>query len=71
MRAAAGDDARIVAADGPERYDILPLLVATDGSIEAFGHDLRRLRPNIVITGVDGLAERGLGGLAARRSATP
>jgi uncharacterized protein len=59
VRAAAGDDARIVPADGPERFDILPLLVATDGSLEAFGYDLRRLRPNIVISGVDGLAERG------------
>jgi uncharacterized protein len=36
----------------------LPLLVATDGAIDAFGHDGRRLRPNLVIGGVDGLAER-------------
>ena len=33
-------------------------LVATDGAIAAFGRDGRRLRPNIVIGGVDGLAER-------------
>ena len=58
VRAAAGQDARLVQAAGPERFDILPLLVATDGAIEAFGYDLRRLRPNIVISGVDGLAER-------------
>jgi uncharacterized protein YcbX len=58
VRAAAGDDARIVPADGPERFDVLPLLVATDGSLEAFGYDPRRLRPNLVISGVDGLAER-------------
>jgi uncharacterized protein YcbX len=44
---------------GPERFDILPLLVATDGAIAAFGHDGRRLRPNLVIGGVEGLAERG------------
>ena len=44
--------------DGPERFDILPLLVATDGAISAFGRDRRRLRPNIVVGGVDGLAER-------------
>ncbi len=44
--------------DGVERFDVLPLLVATDGAIAAFGHDHRRLRPNIVISGVDGLAER-------------
>lgn len=58
VRAAAGPDARLVAASGPERFDVLPLLVATDGAIAAFGHDGRRLRPNIVISGVDGLAER-------------
>jgi uncharacterized protein YcbX len=59
IRAAAGPDARIVRASGPERFDILPLLVATDGAIAAFGRDLRRLRPNIVLAGVDGLTERG------------
>lgn len=58
VRAAAGPDARLVPAAGPERFDILPLLVATDGAIDAFGHDPRRLRPNIVVSGVDGLAER-------------
>jgi uncharacterized protein len=58
VRAAAGPGARLVSATGPERFDILPLLVATDGAIEAFGYDLRRLRPNIVVGGVDGLAER-------------
>ena len=64
VRAAAGDDARLVPADGPERFDILPLLVATDGALAAFGHDLRRLRPNIVVSGVEGLAERGWEGKA-------
>lgn len=59
VRAAAGPDAHLVPAAGPERFDILPLLVATDGAIEAFGYDLRRLRPNVVIAGVEGLAERG------------
>ena len=44
--------------DGLERFDILPLLVATDGTIEAFGRDRRRLRPNILLGGVEGLAER-------------
>ena len=42
----------------PSAYDVLPLLVATDGAIAAFGHDGRRLRPNLVIGGVEGLAER-------------
>ena len=58
VRAAAGPDARLVPATGPERFDILPLLVATDGAIQAFGHDARRLRPNIVVSGVEGLTER-------------
>jgi uncharacterized protein YcbX len=54
----AGPGARLVRFDGIERFDVLPLLVATDGAIAAFGHDRRRLRPNIVIGGVAGLAER-------------
>ena len=57
VRAAAGDDARLEAAEGPERFDILPLLVATDGAVAAFGRDLRRLRPNILIGGVEGMDE--------------
>ena len=59
VRAAAGDDAGLAAFDGLARFDILPLLVATDGAVAAFGRDVRRLRPNIVIGGVEGLAERG------------
>ena len=55
---AAGPHARLMQWDGLERFDILPLLVATDGAIEAFGYDRRRLRPNIIIGGVQGLAER-------------
>ena len=58
VQAAAGENARLLAWDGPERFDVLPLLVATDGAIAALGHDGRRLRPNIVVGGVDGLAER-------------
>ena len=50
--------ARVVRYDGPERFDILPLLVATDGAIAALGEDGRRLRPNIVIGGAEGLIER-------------
>jgi hypothetical protein len=53
----AGPGARLVRYDGAERFDVLPLLVATDGAIAAFGHDHRRLRPNIVIGGVEGLTE--------------
>ena len=56
--AIAGPGAKLVRYEGAERFDVLPLLVATDGAIAAFGHDRRRLRPNIVIGGVDGMAER-------------
>lgn len=64
VKEAAGDDARLAAYDGPERFDILPLLVATDGAVAAFGRDVRRLRPNILIAGVDGVAERSWPGAA-------
>ena len=55
VRDAAGPDASLVAYDGPDRFDILPLLVATDGAVAEFGRDVRRLRPNIVIGGVAGM----------------
>ena len=55
---AAGQGARLKRGGDTSRFDILPLLVATDGAIEAFGYDRRRLRPNIVIGGVPGLGER-------------
>jgi uncharacterized protein YcbX len=58
VQEAAGADAQLVAHSGLDRFDILPLLVATDGAVAAFGRDARRLRPNIVIDGVEGLAER-------------
>lgn len=54
----AGAGARLVRDDGADRFDILPLLVATDGAIAAFGYEGRRLRPNLVIGGVEGLDER-------------
>ena len=34
-----GPGAKLVRYDGIERFDVLPLLVATDGAIAAFGHD--------------------------------
>ena len=52
--------------EADDRFDILPLLVTTDGAIDAFGRDARRLRPNIVIGGVEGLAERTWPGLELR-----
>lgn len=61
-----GPGAKLIRYDGSERFDVLPLLVATDGAIAAFGHDHRRLRPNIVIGGVEGLAEREWPGTCLR-----
>jgi uncharacterized protein len=62
VRAAAEDivepGAKLVRDESSNRFDVLPLLVATDGAIAAFGRDGRRLRPNLVIGGVEGLAER-------------
>lgn len=53
---------KLVRDESIERFDVLPLLVAMDGAISAFGHDGRRLRPNFVIGGVEGLAERSWSG---------
>ncbi|MCS6290495.1 MAG: MOSC N-terminal beta barrel domain-containing protein [Nitrospira sp.] len=61
-----GPGAKLVRDDSSDRFDVLPLLVATDGAITAFGHDGRRLRPNLVIGGVEGLAERSWPGQCLR-----
>lgn len=57
VRAAAGEDAWLERAPMGYQFDILPLLVATDGAVTAFGRDIRRLRPNLLISGVEGMAE--------------
>jgi uncharacterized protein YcbX len=44
--------------DGRERFDVLPLLIATDGALAASGVDHRRFRPNLVVADVPGLDER-------------
>jgi hypothetical protein len=62
----AGPGARLVRDEGAARFDVLPLLVATDGAIAAFGHDGRRLRPNLVIGGVEGLTETAWPGARLR-----
>lgn len=62
----AGRGAKLVRCEGAERFDVLPLLVATDGAIAAFGHDCRRLRPNLVIGGVEGMDERNWPGKSLR-----
>jgi uncharacterized protein YcbX len=67
---AAGADARIEPAsangDGGHFFDESPLLVATDGAIEALGYDRRRFRPNILIAGVTGMEERSWDGRRLR-----
>jgi uncharacterized protein YcbX len=63
---AAGRGVRLRRFEEEGRFDVLPLLVVSDGSLAAFGRDSRRLRPNLVIAGVEGLAERGWEGRALR-----
>ena len=64
VAAIAGEGAQLVPTpDGV--FDILPLLVATDGAIEAFGYDGRRLRPNLVIGGRARTRRARLGGTRA------
>ena len=59
-REAANESVDLVdAGERTERFDVLPLLVATDGAIRDLDIAIRRLRPNIVIGGVQGQAERG------------
>jgi uncharacterized protein len=55
---AAGPGAHLVQSDAEDRFDVLPLLVETDGMLSAAGYDRRRFRPNLVIAGVPGLTER-------------
>jgi uncharacterized protein YcbX len=55
---AAGAGARLVRDESLDRFDILPLLVATDGAISSLGYDRRRFRPNLLVSDVAGLAER-------------
>jgi uncharacterized protein YcbX len=64
--AAVGPGAHLVRSDGADRFDVLPLLVATDGAIAALGLDRRRFRPNILLGDVVGLAEREWAGRALR-----
>jgi hypothetical protein len=64
---AANERVRLVdAGSSNDRFDVLPLLVATDGAIKELNLDLRRLRPNIVIGGVSGQAERAWPGQSLR-----
>lgn len=66
VEALVGPGAHLVRPAGFERFDMLPLMVATDGAIDALGVDGRRLRPNVVLGGVEGLAERDWAGRLLR-----
>jgi hypothetical protein len=58
VEAATAPGGHLVRSDAEDRFDILPLLVETDGMLAAVGQDTRRFRPNLVIGGVPGLTER-------------
>jgi hypothetical protein len=68
VRAATEPDAELVRydGDGPQRFDVLPMSVATDGGVAAVGVDRRRFRANVYLDGVEGLAEREWPGRALR-----
>lgn len=57
IRSIAGEGARLVPA-GEDRFDLAPILVATDGALAEFGRDRRRYRPNLVVGSVEGMVER-------------
>jgi uncharacterized protein YcbX len=59
VEATAGAGTRLVRSVGPARFDVLPLLVATDGALATLGYDRRRFRPNLILGGVPQLDERG------------
>src|SRR2546422_1008347 len=58
VRAVAGPGARLVRNIPGDVFDVLPLSILTDGAIDSLGVDRRRLRPNILVGGAEGLAER-------------
>ncbi len=64
IRRHAGPQAVLRRYEGPERFDVLNLLVATDSAVAELGTDVRRLRPNLLLGGVPAGAERGWAGKA-------
>jgi uncharacterized protein len=60
VRAVTEPDAELVRydGDGPQRFDVLPISLATDGGVAAVGVDRRRFRANVYLEGVPGLTER-------------
>jgi len=58
VQRAAGSGACLVRNGQGDVFDVLPLSILTDGAIKSLGVDRRRLRPNILVGGAEGLAER-------------
>jgi len=55
---AAGEPVTLQQIPAPQAFDVLPLLVATDGAAHYLNIDHRRLRPNILLADVPELEER-------------
>jgi uncharacterized protein YcbX len=58
VREAAGEPVTLQQVPAPQAFDVLPLLVATDGAARYLNIDHRRLRPNILLADVPDLEER-------------
>jgi uncharacterized protein len=58
VREAAGEPVTLQHIPAPQAFDVLPLLVATDGAARYLNIDHRRLRPNILLADVPELEER-------------
>jgi len=58
VREAAGEAVSLAQIPPPQAFDVLPLLVATDGAVRYLNIDHRRLRPNILLADVPDLEER-------------
>ena len=58
VRDAAGEAVTLEQVQAPQAFDVLPLLVSTDGAARYLNIDHRRLRPNILLADVPELEER-------------
>jgi MOSC domain-containing protein len=55
---AVGEEVQLVRVPQPQAFDVLPLLISTDGATRFLNIDRRRLRPNMLLANVNGLGER-------------
>ena len=58
VREAADEPVTLQQVPPPQAFDVLPLLIATDGAARYLNIDHRRLRPNILLANVPDLEER-------------